>query len=409
MQPEEGTRAAREIREADLSPMKSGQAIPELLLLGGPLYRLGHRVGLVRGGTNTVWLGVALGPFAWVVLMLLAQVQGFGPVVHSLAATGIHVRLLVAVPLFFLCETWVVPQIAEFVRYIVRADLVEEVSLPVLAADVRRVVRMKKSAGAEILFLLVALGLPVLERFITVPGGTASWAAGLRVAGGRFTWTSVWYLMYCLPLIRFLLLRWLWTLGLWSYFIWRLEKLNLRLIAIHSDGAAGLGYLESVQERFAPLAAAISAILSAHFAEDIYVGKMAFESLFQAVPLVMLLNAVLFIGPLLILSRKLWICRWTGMSAYMTMVSRYVEAFDRKWIGAGKATGEDQLGTPDLQSLADLTNSVRIVSGMRLIPAGQGMMAKLAVAILLPLVPLLLLKYPADEVAARMFQILTGL
>lgn len=389
--------------------MKSDQAIPELLLLGGPLYRLGCRMGLVRGRTNTVWLGVALGPFAWVVLMSLAQVQGFGPVVRSLSATALHVRLLVAIPLFFLCETWVVPQIAEFVRYLVRADLVEEVSLPVLAADIRRVVRMKDSGGAEIVFLLIASGLPMVELFTDLPGGTGSWAADLRVSGGRLTWTSGWYLMYCLPLIRFLLLRWLWTLGLWSYFIRRLEKLNLRLIAIHSDSAAGLGYLETVQERFTPLAAAISAILSAHFAEDIYVGKMAFESLFQAVPLVMLLNAVLFIGPLFILSRKLRICRWTGMSAYMTMVSHYVEAFDRKWIGAGKATSEDLLGTPDLQSLADLTNSVNIVSGMRLIPAGQRLMVKLAVAIVLPLVPLLLLKYPASEVAARMFQILTGL
>jgi len=35
--------------------------------LGGPLYRFGRRVGLVRGETNTVPLGLALGGGLWIV------------------------------------------------------------------------------------------------------------------------------------------------------------------------------------------------------------------------------------------------------------------------------------------------------------------------------------------------------
>ena len=34
----------------------------EFSLLGGPLHRLGVRLGLVRGGTNSLPLGLALGP-----------------------------------------------------------------------------------------------------------------------------------------------------------------------------------------------------------------------------------------------------------------------------------------------------------------------------------------------------------
>jgi hypothetical protein len=389
--------------------MKEDDKIPELSLLGGPLQWLGCRLGLVREGTNTVWLGVALGLLAWGVLMLLALLQGFGLKMFSLALIGGHVRLLVAVPLFFVCETWVVPRMAEFVRNIVRSGLVPETELPALASDIRRVGRMKDSWLAEVLFLLLAFTWPLIETVADLPGRTGNWASILAQAGGRLTLINGWYLMFCLPLFRFLMLRWLWHLSLWWYFLWRVKKLDLHLIPTHPDSAGGLGYLEVVQEHFTPLAAAISAVFSASFAEGIFSETMAFETLYSLIPMVLLLVAVLFIGPLFMFSHKLWVCRVTGLSEYMAMASRYVHAFDRKWIRDEQATGESQLGTADLQSLADLTNSVNVVRGMRWIPVGRRLMMGLAASVIVPLLPLCFLKYPVADVAARLFQMLTGL
>jgi hypothetical protein len=45
-------------------------------LLGGPLHRLGWRLGLIRGRTNTVALGLVLGLLAWFILLVLASIQG---------------------------------------------------------------------------------------------------------------------------------------------------------------------------------------------------------------------------------------------------------------------------------------------------------------------------------------------
>jgi len=104
--------------------MKEDDTIPELSLLGGPLQWVGCRLRLVRRETNTVWLGMTIGLSAWAVLMLLALLQGLGHKVFSLALIGVHVRLLVAIPLFFLCETSVVPRMAEFVRNVVRSGVV---------------------------------------------------------------------------------------------------------------------------------------------------------------------------------------------------------------------------------------------------------------------------------------------
>ena len=98
-----------------------------------------------------------------------------------------------------------------------------------------------------------------------------------------------------------------------------------------------------------------------------------------------------------------------GLSDYMSFAERYVIRFDRKWLGADDPTGEPLLGTPDLQSLADLSNSVNIVDRMRVVPVSVRMLTELAIAALVPMVPLLLLKYPVAELAQRFFASLAGL
>jgi hypothetical protein len=373
------------------------------------LHRLGCRLGLVRRGTSTLALGIAFGILGWGVLISLRILEGHGSSeLFSLAEVGSHVRLLVAIPLLFLCETWVFPEMAEFVRYILRSDMVPDASLPDLASVIRLVGRLKDSWLAEGFFLIAALVLPVTVTTAILPGKTTGWAWVLHSSGAGLSWADGWYLGLCLPLFRFLLFRWLWRLGLWAYFLWRVEKLPLSLVPTHSDGVAGLGYLEFVHGLFAPFVIAISAVYSAGFAEDISSGTMPFETLYRLVPMVLLLIAVLFISPLLIFSRKLAICHLTGMRQYMGMASRYVIAFDRKWIRNEKVSGESQLGSPDLQTLADLTSSVDVVRNMRWIPAGRRLLMGLGASVLLPLLPLLLLKFPVEQLVARLLRLLTG-
>jgi len=389
--------------------IKEDAKIPELSLFGGPLQRLGVRLGLVRGGTGAFRLGLALGLPAWSVLFVLALLQGLGPKILSLAVVGVHVRLLAVIPLFFACESFVAPRMAEFVRNILGSGLIPEDELPALTSNIRRVSRMANSWLAEVIFLLLAFTIPLIETFLNLPGGTGNWASILARAGGKLTLVNGWYLMFCLPLFRFLLFRWLWRLGLWWYFLWRLRKLKLHLVPTHSDGAGGLGYLEVVQEHFTPLALAISAVLSASFAEGIFLGTMAFEALYRLVPAVLLLVLGLFIGPLFLFIRKLWYCRSTGLDEYMAMASRYVHAFDHKWIRDESASGESQLGTADMQSLADLTNSLNVVRHMRLVPGGRRLTIEMAACVIVPMLPLVLLKFPVDEIAKVLFRALAGL
>ena len=388
--------------------MKKDDIIPEFSLFGGPLQKLGIRLGLVREKTSSIRLGLALALLTWGVLMLLAFLQGFGPKLFSLAVIAIHVRFLVAIPLLFICETLVVTRMREFVRYIVRSDLVPENELPILASEIQRVRGIRDPWLLEVIFFIVAFAIPVIGLFVDLPGKTSGWVEIFVKPGAGLTWAQGWHLGFCLPLFRFLLLRWLWHLGLWWYFLWRVQKLNLRLIPTHSDGVGGLGYLEVVHEHFLPLALAISAVYSGHFAEDIASGAMPVEALYHFVPIVLFFTATLVIGPLFIFFHDLWICREKGLNEYMAMASRYARAFDRRWVRDEKATGESQLGTADMQSLADLTNSLNVVRGMRCVPVSRRLAMELVVCVVLPFLPLLLLKYPIDQLVMGLFNVLTG-
>jgi hypothetical protein len=218
-----------------------------------------------------------------------------------------------------------------------------------------------------------------------------------------------WYLIICLTLFRFLMIRWLLRLGFWCFFLWRVSKLDLQLMPTHPDGAAGLGGLEVVHAHFTPLILAISVLQSAMLAEELSIGTTSFEAVYPAFALVLVVIAVLFLGPLFIFTSRLWAFRVKGLSDYMVFASDYVNSFNKKWLGAADPDREPLLGTPDLQSLADLGNSISVVRNMRFVPISQFLLKDYVLTALLPFLPLLLFRYPIADLAEKFFTRLTGL
>jgi hypothetical protein len=378
-----------------------------LSLLGGPLHRLGCRLGLVRAGTNTAALGLALGALLWTVLVALAFIGGVSHRLFSLSVIGAHVRLLLVIPAFFVCEAVLDPRLTAFVGMIVRSGVVPGTALPALETEIARTARRKDSWVAEGLCLLAAVVFSLLGPRLHMSGTTGEYDPSRSATG--VTMAGLWYWIVCLTLFRFLMFRWLWRLGLWSYFLWRVAKLDLNLVPTHPDGAAGLGYLEVVHAQFTPLVLSLSAIQAASLAEGISAGTATFEAVYPALAIVLVLDAVLFLGPMLIFAPKLWACRVKGLTDYMEFAAHYVSAFDRKWLRTDAAAGEPLLGSPDVQSLADLSGAVSVVNTMRLAPVSLRLLGGLAFTAALPMLPLLLFKYPLAELAQKLFARLAGL
>ncbi len=390
--------------------MEECEGLSDFSLLGGPLYQLGCRLGLVRDGSNTTAMGFALGALPWTILVALALAEGLGKVLFSLEAIAAHVHLLVAIPLFFVCEALVAPQFSAFVQNIVRSQVVPATARPALASVNARFARWRDAWLPEAVLLLVALLMGVTspqENFIAYISGQTAPTDASSVSA--VTWTNHWYWMVCITIFRFLALRWLWRLVMWSYFLWRVSRLDLHLMPNHPDQVGGLGSLEMVQTEFTPLILAISAILSATLAQDLASGRMAFNNIYAVIAFTPLLDTVLFIGPLCVFAPKLRKCKLKGKSDYVELGELYVKEFERKWLCTGGATKETLLGSADIQSLADMNAIVQKVHDMHTVPINLNMLISMAAAALLPLAPLLLFKYPLLDLLTSFFSILLNL
>jgi len=340
-------------------------------------------------------------------MVALALIDGARYSLFSPAAIGVPARMLLAIPLFFLCESMLDPRVRMFVRTIVRSEVVPPRALPALEAEIARINRWRDSWLPEAMCLLAAVLLSLFASQLHIAGTTAAYDPGR--AATDMTMAGQWYLIVCLTLFRFLMIRWLWRLGLWCFFLWRVSRLDLQLMPTHPDGTAGLGYLEVVHAHFTPMILAISVVQSAMLAEELSSGTASFEAIYPAFALVLAVVAVLFLGPLFIFTHRLWACRVKGLSDYMVFGSGYVNGFNRKWLGPADPDREPLLGTPDLQSLADLGNSISVVREMRVVPASMLLLKDYALTALLPFLPLLLFKYPAADLAKEFFARLTGL
>jgi len=375
-------------------------------LSGGPLHRLGRCLRLVRGDSNSVALGLALGIFLWAVLIALTFIDGVTDQVFSMTKLAGHLRLLIAIPLLFLCEAVVAPRISTFMRGLVTSKIVTPAGLPALETELERISRWRDAWMPEAVLMIAAILFSISGSNLALYGTTASHAPG-SVFGG-IGLAGQWYWVVCLTLFRFLMFRWVWQLALWCHFLWRLSRLELRLVPTHPDGAGGMGYLEVVHAHFLPLVLALSVIQSASLAEGMAAGTISFDAAYPVIILILLVDAVLFLGPLFILTPMLYQCRVQGLDTYMEFAAHYVDDFDRKWL---QHVGEREqlLGTSDLQSLADLGNSINIVRNMRIAPISVRLLLEIAIAALLPMLPLLLFMYPAAELAEKFFMKLAGM
>jgi hypothetical protein len=236
--------------------------------------------------------------------------------------------------------------------------------------------------------------------------GAATWYAHPDRTGLHLTLAGNWYCFVSIPLFQFILFRWYLRLIIWFQFLWRVSRLNLRLLPAHPDRAGGIGFLgNSSSYAFAPLLFAQGTVLAGLIASRVfYNGESLMSFKVSVVGLVGFLVLVI-LGPLTVFTPHLFRSKLRGSSEYGTLATGYVADFDEKWIRRS-VRREEILGTADIQALADLASSYSVVSEMRLVPFTLTDVAELAVTTILPILPLLLTIVPMEELLDRVFKIL---
>ena len=369
-----------------------------LSLLGGPVYRAGRRLHLVMGLSNTVPMGFVTGISLWLALMVAAAFNGLAGSMFAVPVLSFHVRALIVLPLLFVCETWLDPQVGAAIRALKQSHVIPVEEQPALLAFIARVTRWKDSALPDVICFVITLLLWSVEVRLPRFGADAT----IRPGMGALDHPGMIALHFALvvTVFRFVLLRFLWRLALWWICLFRLSRFKLRLVPSHPDRAGGLGQLELVQFQFLPLVGALSMFVAATYAEELAKGSVSFSVVYSAAATSILAGMIVVFAPLLIFAPALKRSREAGYAAYMIFASRYVNAFEQRWIATGSE--EDLLGTGDIQSLADLSNSVGVVRQMRMIPAGPILLIQTVVVALAPMLPLVLFQQSVPDLLQKL-------
>jgi hypothetical protein len=306
-------------------------------------------------------------------------------------------------------EVWIDPRLASFVEQSVESGLVPASKRAALDRAMKSAARWRDSVAVEVVILGLAVVLVAAGARVELPAGISTWSAVSTGSGAHLTLAGWWYLAAALPVFQFLIARWFWRLLIWSVFLWRLSRFGLKLVPTHPDLSGGLGYLGVVQSYFSTLGFATSTVFAAQFAEKLVFAGVDLRSLMAPIVGVVLLNLVLFLGPLLVFSPELVVIKRRGLRDYGVLAAHYTRAFDVKWLRGGAPPDEPLLGSADIQSLADLGNSVAIIRNMRIVPFAPITVVGLAAVSLAPMLPLLLASFSVDDLLVHAVKLLLGL
>jgi hypothetical protein len=209
-----------------------------------------------------------------------------------------------------------------------------------------------------------------------------------------------------LPIFQFLLLRWYFRLFLWMRFLWQVSRIQLVLVPTHPDQVGGLGFLGNTVYAFTVLLVAHGAMVAARLAYRIFFLGATLPQFSMEILVMAIFVLLVVFGPLLVFAAQLSRAKRRGLIEYGTLAERYVREFDVKWLRGGAGGDEPLLGTADLQSLADLSNSFAVVRGMSLAPVSREAVLVLSAALVIPLLPLLLTMMPLEALLRKLLGVL---
>jgi hypothetical protein len=383
-------------------------------VLGGPLFQLVRRAHL-SGDALELWRQrvIAITLFAWGPLLLLSVLGGraWGSSEHLpfLLDVGIHVRLLLALPLLIGAELIVHRRLHLVAGQFMERGLVAPASRYRFDAALASAIRWRDSVVAELVLVAVVYGASILviwPQFRLMNANVSSWYADSVGAGMHLTAAGIWRTYVSLPLFQFMMLRWYYRIFVWVRLLWQVSRCELKLMATHPDRVGGLGFLSLTPMAFAPLLTAHGAALAGLIANLIFFhGDRLPDFKYEIVAVVAFL-LLLVLAPLLFFVFKLAATKRTGLREYGNLAQRYVRQFDDKWLRGGAPPGESLVGSPDIQSLADLGNSFEFVRSMKLAPITRDAVLQLLIFTLAPLAPLMLTMLPLEELMQALVKVL---
>jgi hypothetical protein len=322
---------------------------------------------------------------------------------------GIHARLLLALPLFLVAEASVQGALRRIVPQFVSSGVVGEAALPAFREILRDAARRHRSPLA----LAIVVGLTALSAWSA--GGAPernhelNWALETIAGAPSLDFGAFWFNWVSRPVFLLVLYAWLWRLGLLAFTFARIARLELRLAPTHPDRAGGLAFIEALPAGLAPLFFGLSVVIAGRWGHDAVYHGLDVRTL--QIPAGVLVAASVGIGlaPLLVFVPRLHALRRASLAAYGALLGEYGRLFERRWIRRERVDDAPILEAPEIGPVADAVSLYEAVSHMRAVPIGRRSLVPIAVATVLPLLPVFATQMPIKEVIGVLLAPLIGI
>ena len=374
------------------------------LMRGGLLYRLTHAGGVAwTERAYAPWVAFAL----WTIVLLPVVV--FCALDHRLIG-GVAVplvrdytvwaRFFVAMPVLVLAAPLADERMWRSLGHL--RNLVEPGHQAEFEKALERLRRWRDSIWPELLLFALAIAGVFAAPTLPLYDHATSW----RNDGAQLTPAGWWLSWVGFPLFRFMTLLWLWRFLLWVCLLARFSRLDLALHAAHPDGCGGVGFLGYANASFLVMPLVAGLLVAGSCAVELEHLGVRLESLHMLLGGYAVFAVGIMLAPLLLLTPKLAALKRNSLLAYGALGTDASEEFEHRWLGRARRTAAPIIDGGDPSALADLTAVYETASRMGTVPVQRWILLQFIGATVLPLLPLLLLVMPLDEIVQKLFSML---
>lgn len=372
------------------------------LVVGGPFNGVLIRLGLTGTDqlpTQRAAIGLAL--LAWLLPALLAAAQSI--IDSSFSGWGyftdstVYTRYLVAIWAMLATERYADGRLLMLAHQFHNARLLPEDSLPAFNSALAVADRRSSSWRAELVILAVAVIWSTATTRYAVELAGSSWEGTVAAGGVVLSWAGETARFLSNPFFLFLVLRWIWRFLVWTELLYRISRLPLRLMPLHSDRSAGLGFLAIYPSVFSGFVFALSCVVASSMLKELDLAQYSPTTVWIALTVWLAIILILFLGPLLVFARPLIAVREQALRDYGRLANQHHVAFYRKWI-VGERSGEDLMGASDLSATSGLNSNLQAVRALYVVPVDRAAVVQLIIAAGVPLLAVVIREVPLADI-----------
>lgn len=340
--------------------------------------------GVLRIGSrrprHLLYRSLILSGSTWGMLAFFATCQGlYGTQItgsNFFADFAAYAQFLLALPIFVVAEAIIVLHTREAAKAFLSSGVVQPQHVDDIECVHRTVARLRRLPGAD--FSLI--GLAYVLAYYTI-GPELGWP-GMPMIAEPDTWHSIvegnvrrltvaggWAMFFALPLLNYWWLRWIWKIAIWTWYLYRISRMRLMLVASHPDRTGGIGFVSRVQARFAWIIFAYGiSNVAAVVAYKIGVEgvSMAVMSVWGPVVGFILLAPLLFTLPLFMFTKQLFRTKKRALRIYRRLATERARLLEKQWLNIGAR--QLASGQPDLEQHTSFSTMFSDIERMRIVP-----------------------------------------